>query len=126
MASKSARDLDAIFSQLEQERQQHVDAIAEIDDLCTRYGITLQGTSRRRRRKAGRPRKAGRRGRPKTASMNGRRKKRRGRRRSPRKARGGRRRRGGVTGPQSIVNYVQRAGGKGVTSADLSKHWNSE
>jgi hypothetical protein len=130
MAGKlTAKDLDTIFSKLEQERQHHVDAVAEIDELCSRYGISLGTGTPRRRRRRGRPRKAGTKARSRRApAANGRRKRRGGKRRTKRTAgkAGKRRRRGGISGPDSIVGFVKRGGAKGVTSADLSKHWNSE
>ena len=107
----AARELGALIARLQKERQAHLDTIAQIDSVFAEFGIEpTAARGRRSRRKVGRPRKAKRRVGKKVAK----RRKRRTRRSS------------NLSGPQSILNLVRRAGRKGIRGAEIVKHWNAE
>ena len=95
----TARELQAIIARLQNERQVHLDALADIDAVFAQFGITSQKKKRR-----GRPRKA----KKKVAKLRKRQTKRK------------------VSGPQSILNFVKRAGKRGVNGAEIVKRWNAE
>ncbi len=99
----TARELQAIIARLQNERQVHLDALADIDAVFAQFGITSQKTKRRRR-----PRKA----KKKVARRVAKRRKRQTKRK--------------VSGPQSILNFVKRAGKRGVNGAEIVKRWNAE
>ena len=107
----SARELEMIVAKLHKQRQAHVDAIAGIDSAFAQFGIKPK-----KRKRRGRPRKV------KTRKIKTRKKKaakkvvKKRKRRTKRK----------VSGPQSILNFVTRAGKKGVAGSEIVKHWNSE
>ncbi|MCH8880037.1 MAG: hypothetical protein IID34_09155 [Planctomycetes bacterium] len=107
MAKKTttARELQALITSLQQQRQAHLDALAEIDSAFAQFGIKLK-----RRKSGGSPRKAKRRVAKKVAK------------RHKRKARRTRK----MSGPQSILNFMKRAGKNGVTGAEIVRHWNAE
>jgi len=107
MAKKTttARELQAVITRLQQQRQAHLDALAEIDSAFAQFGIKP-----RRRKSGGRPRKAKRRVAKKVAK------------RHKRKARRTRK----MSGPQSILNFVKRAGKNGATGAEIVRRWNAE
>ena len=99
--SGSARDLATLINQLQAERQQHVDAITQIDATFAQFGITP--TPRKRR---GRPP-----GRTAAAAP------------APAKKR---RKRGRfkISGDESVVSFVAK---KGVaTTAEINVHWAKE
>jgi len=99
----TARELQAIIAKLQNERQVHLDALADIDAVFAQFGITSQKKKRR--------------GRPRTA------KKKVARRVAKRRKLGTKRK---VSGPQSILNFVKRAGKRGVNGAEIVKRWNAE
>ena len=99
----TARELQAIIARLQNERQVHLDALADIDAVFAQFGITSQKKKRR-----GRPRKA----KKKVARRVAKRRKRQTKRK--------------VSGPQSILNFVKRAGKRGVNGAEIVKRWNAE
>ena len=107
MAKKTTttKELQAVITRLQQQRQAHLDALAEIDSAFAQFGIKL-----RRRKSGGSPRKAKRRVAKKEAK------------RHKRKARGTRK----MSGPQSILNFMKRAGNNGVTGAEIVRRWNAE
>ena len=102
MAKKTttARELQAVITRLQQQRQAHLDALAEIDSAFAQFGI--------------KPRKRTRKAKKKVAKKVAKRHKRKARR--TRK----------MSGPQSILNFVKRAGKNGVTGAKIVRHWNAE
>ncbi|HOW73796.1 MAG TPA: C2H2-type zinc finger protein [Phycisphaerae bacterium] len=121
-ASGMAKDdlagaLAAMINKLQTQRQEHVDAIAEIDAVVEKYGIQLPERKRR-----GRPpgRKPGRKpGRPAAAATaptkpTGRKGKRRARRKFA------------VSGLDLILAFVKSVGKKGATTSEIVKHWKSE
>lgn len=127
------QNLENAIVKLQQERQSHLEAIAEIDRVFDRFGIASQ-----ERRKRGRPRgrrtararsKAGRRsskkrvGRP---SMTRASKKRRKATMGTTTRRQGGSRRHSVSGPEFVVQFVTRKGEKGATSSEISERWASE
>ncbi len=96
----SARELEAIIAKLQKQRQSHLDALAEIDSVFAQFGI--------------KPRKRTRKAKKKVAKRVAKRHKRKARR--TRK----------MSGPQSILNFVKRAGKNGVTGAAIVRRWNAE
>ncbi len=102
MAKKAttARELQAVITRLQQQRQAHLDALAEIDSAFAQFGI--------------KPRKRTRKAKKKVAKKVAKRHKRKARR--TRK----------MSGPRSILNFVQRAGKNGVSGAKIVRHWNAE
>src|SRR5690606_26947469 len=98
MARSPAEELGNLIKRLQQERQDYLRKIEEIDRIFEQHGIQPQAGAARR----GRPRGS--------AGAGGRR----------------RRRRFEVSGTQSILNLVKAAGSKGVSSAEITKHWKSE
>ena len=102
MAKKTttARELQAVITRLQQQRQAHLDALAEIDSAFAQFGI--------------KPRKRTRKAKKKVAKRVAKRHKRKARR--TRK----------MSGPQSILNFVQRAGKNGVNGAKIVRHWTAE
>ncbi len=102
MAKKTttARELQAVITRLQQQRQSHLDALAEIDSVFAQFGI--------------KPRKRTLKAKKKVAKRVAKRRKRKARR--TRK----------MSGPQSILNFVKRAGKNGVTGAKIVRHWNAE
>jgi hypothetical protein len=127
MASDTAKQLQQTISRLQTERQEHAEAISEIDAIFDQYGISADG--RTARRGPGRPRKAGRPpGRPATkrsalegiADMPAR----KGRPGRPRRAGG--RRKFDTSGPVSILEFVQSAGDEGRSTREINEHWKSE
>lgn len=115
----AASQLADLITKLQNDRQEHADAIAEIDAIFARYGIKPQEQRRRGRppgKKAGR--KPGHRpGRPPAAAAQkpgGRKTKRRTRRKFA------------LSGVDSILGFVKTAGKKGVTTSEIVGHWKSE
>ena len=101
MAKKTttARELQAVITRLEQQRQAHLDALADIDSAFAQFGI--------------KPRKRTRKAKKKVAKKVAKRHKRKARR--TRK----------MSGAKSILNFVKRAGKNGVTGAKIVRHWNA-
>jgi len=97
----TTKELAALISQLREERQQHLDAIAEIDATFKRFGIVTAPAKRR-----GRPRQGVKRlGRPRKKAA---------------------RRRFAVSGPASILALVKGKGAKGATSAEINRKWKKD
>jgi hypothetical protein len=92
-------ELRSLIAKLQAERQQHVNAIEQIDQAFAGLGLY-----------AAEPKKRGRgRGRSKTAVKH-------------RKPRG----KFKTTGAESILAFVKAAGAKGVAGGDIAKHWKAE
>ncbi len=130
MAKKNAaKELEAVVASLTEERQEHLDAIAEIDSVFAQFGIKPPGRKRRARRgskKVGRPRKAKKRVGKRVAkrgkkTRRGRKKKKKVLKRSKTRTR----RKFRVSGPEAVLNFVRRAGKNGASGAEIEKHWNS-
>jgi hypothetical protein len=101
-------ELLVVIDRLRDERQAHLDAVSRIDAAFVELGVTTGAGHGRRGRRPGRPRGAVAAARP-----------------SQRAGRGARRSYA-VSGTQSILNFVQRGGAKGVTTGEIVKHWASE
>ncbi len=99
----TAKELQSIIARLQEQRQAHLEALADIDSVFAQFGITSQKKKRR-----GRPRKS----KKKVARRVAKRRKRRTKRK--------------VSGPQSILNFVKRVGKKGVSGAEIVNRWNAE
>ena len=100
--------LATMINRLENQRQEHVDAIATIDAVFEKHGIQLPERKRRGRKPGGASATtAG----PKSVAR-----------------RTGRRKQGtfAKTGTQSILDFVQGKGKTGATSAEINKHWKAE
>lgn len=119
MAKELASQLADLISGLQRKRQEHVDAIAEIDAIFEQYGIKPQEQKRRGRPPGRKPgRKPGRRpGRPPAAAAQ---------KSGGRKTRRRTRRKFAVSGLDSIMGLVKSAGKKGVTTSEIVGHWKSE
>lgn len=109
----TGRALIEMINDLQTQRQEHVDAIATIDEVFTTCGIQPQ-----ERRRPGRPpgRKAGK---PVAAAaavkdIAGR----KGQRRTRRKF--------AVSGLDSVMGFVKSTGKKGATTTEIVAHWKSE
>lgn len=135
MATKSsASELTRLINQLRQERQHHLDSIAEIDQTFKEFGISSGGTPGR---KPGKPGRKPKRGRPvgsknatTTAKAAGKKKagpgKKRGRKKGAVKAAGGKPKspwgsKFPVTGDELIINFIKEKGG--ATTEEIRKHW---
>ena len=104
MATATAtRELERLVQQLNADRQQHVDAIAQIDATFQQFGITP--TPRKRR---GRPPGSGKGAAKKTTKKTGRRK----------------RGRFSQSGDGSVVNFVKSKGS--ATTKQINEHWTKE
>ena len=106
MRMTTTKQLQSLVSKLKRELQGHMDAIAEIDSVFSQLGLASTQTKRRGRppgSKVGRPRKAA-------------------------KRMGKRRKRGKfeMSGLESVLQFVSKAGGKGASSADIVEHWKGE
>jgi hypothetical protein len=113
MAKSTINELSSLVAQLHQAREQHLSAIAEIDDVFARFGVTA-GKSRKRRRRFGRP---GRPGRPKKATTKAATSSKRAgtQRRKRRKFR--------TTANEMVLAAIKKAGAKGATGAQISSAW---
>ena len=112
----TAKELAALITQLRQQRQEHLDAIDEIDATFRQFGISSSAKKRR-----GRP--------PRAMRGVGRMRKRVARkagRKPTKKVRRKARRRFKITANESILRFVKAAGRKGITGAEIVKHWRSE
>ena len=109
-ASATVAELERIIRRLQQERQEHQDAIGKIDATFQSLGITPQAAPRRGR--PGRPPKSSTGAAPAAAAGKGGRK------------RGRRRRRGaapdGMTAEQFLVDLVKD---KQLSTSDINKRW---
>ena len=111
--SDRAGELKKLIAQLQSERQQHVEAIEEIDRTFSELGIDAEMAPRRRG--PGRP--AGRRGGRRTkAAKTGKKATKAGRRR--------RRGRFARSGEDSVVSFVKSKGNP--STAEVNQHWKSE
>ena len=113
---QATADLASIIATLKAVRQEHLDAIAEIDETFDQFGISAEGTRRRRRppkSKNGRRKKAAT---PKVAK-NGRRKK--GKKAAEQKKAG--RRKYSKTSEQFVVDLL--SGGKTLTTGEINGKW---
>lgn len=105
--------LQELIRKLASERQQHLDAVARIEQAFDDLGIAPPAGKRR-----GRPRKAG-------GALRRRPGRRVNRGRPGRPGRPGRRtrKRYAVSGTQSILDFVKKAGTKGASGADIASLW---
>jgi hypothetical protein len=119
MARSITAELSSLIEQLQGERLGHVRAIAEIDEVFSKFGIQPRETPRR-----GRPPRAFTAAAPASAggALIG------AAAAAPTRGRRGRRPRGrfGTSGTQSVVDFVAKAGKGGASSSQISKHWKSE
>ena len=112
--------LSKMIGTLQEQRKKHADALASIDDLFAKIGITTHLAGEAAPARRGRP--PGKRGPgrpPKTAATAG----------APVAKKGpGPVKRGSftTTGPESILAFVKAAGSKGVGGAEITKHWKKE
>ena len=110
MSETATDQLASLIAKLQAQRQQHLDAIANIDATFEQFGIAVAPAKR-----LGRPRKAAKPGRsPKPAAEPAKKGKRKARRHFP------------VSGLDSILAFVKTAGKKGVTTAEIVKYWKAE
>ena len=116
---------------LQEQRKKHADALASIDDLFAKIGITthLAGDTEAAPARRGRP--PGKRGpgRPPGKREPGRPPQTAATAEAPVAKKGpGRGKRGSftTTGPESILAFVKAAGSKGVGGAEITKHWKKE
>ena len=107
----TAAQLTSLIAKLQAERQEHADAIAEIDATFERFGISHSAPKRR-----GRPRKVAT---SKVSSQVGLAK-------HPKKRTRRGRRKFAVSGSDSVLTFVKNAGKKGTTTSEIVKHWKSE
>ena len=103
--ANTAKHLETAITSLQAERQKHADALAAIDALFSRLGITPRAGKRRGRAPGSRTVKT-----VKAAK---------GRKRRPR-------RKFKTSGNDSIMAFVKEAGAKGRTGAEIDKHWKKE
>lgn len=110
MRNSTIGQLQTLVRKLSSERQQHLDALAKIDDAFNDLGISPPTGKRRGRppksagavrRRPGRRVKRGRPGRPKRRSY-------------------------AMSGTQSILSFVKKAGAKGATGGDIADRWKKE
>lgn len=105
-----AEQLGSLIARLQSQRQEHVDAIAEIDASFARFGITPVQKKRRGRPPGRRGRRPG----PKPIAK------------AAPKARRRKRRQFKVSGLKSVLAFVKAAGKTGRTTAEINKHWKGE
>ena len=109
MAKELASQLAGLISDLQRQRQDHVNAIAEIDAVFEKYSI--RSPERKRR------------GRPPGKRMDGARV---GMKPAGRKGRRRTRGKFAKTGLESVLEFVASKGAKGATSAEINTQWKSE
>ena len=97
------------------ERQEHVDAIAELDAIFEEQGMPIE-PARRRRRQAGRPRG--------TVTKNGAKKDKKTRSRKSAKKQTGRSSKFTVSGETDVVNFVKRR--NKPTTAQINAYWKKQ
>jgi hypothetical protein len=115
--SAAAKELASLIATLQSERQEHVDAVAQIDATFQQFGITAAAPAKRR----GRPRKTTAAAKPaKAAKSVGAAPK------AVKKAKKGKRGSFAISGLDSILGFVKQAGKKGAKTGEIVKHWNSE
>lgn len=102
----AASQLADLIAKLQNERQEHVDAIAKIDAAFARFGITPSAPKRR-----GRPRKTAAAAAPAAP---------------PKRRKRRTRRKFAVSGLDSVFGFVKSAGKKGATTSEIVGHWKSE
>lgn len=108
MPQSAAQELASLIKKLQEQRQQHLDAVANIDATFEQFGISAAPAKRR-----GRPRKAAKPvGRPKNKA-------------TAKPARR-KRRKFAMSGLDSILGFVKTAGKKGATTSEIVKHWKAE
>ena len=140
-SATSSAQLERIIRQLQARRQEHEDAISELDAIFAQYGIK-PGQRKRRGRKPGRPKgsvakkkAAKKRGRKKVAKKRSRKKvaKKRGRKKVAKKRgvkkaakkKGARKRKTfKISGEQAILNFVKKK--RTATTADINKAWKAQ
>ena len=109
--------LARVIDQLQSDRQRHLDAIAEIDELFGQHGIKT-GT-RKRRRGPGRPKGSKKKAKKKVAKKRGRKKGGKKKARKATKKKG--RRSFSKTAEQLILDLLK--GGKVMTTAEINSRW---
>lgn len=107
MPITEVNSLQAIVRDLQDQRQAHEEAIAEIDDVFASLGIAPAGTKNRGRR-PGRPKQA-------TARTKG---TKRGRRKTGKRF--------AMPGPESIMKFVKSGGKKGRTGGEIDRNWKKQ
>lgn len=107
MAKELASQLAGLISDLQSQRQDHVNAVAEIDAVFEKYGIHPPKQQRRGRKPGPRATTA----QPKRAGR-----------------REGRRKRGTFekTGVETVLEFIKTKGTKGATSTEINQQWKSE
>ena len=116
MPQSAAQELASLINRLQDQRQQHLDAVANIDATFEQFGIVAAPTKRR-----GRPRKNAKPGSRRSVAAKAPqavKPAKKGKRRSRRKY--------ATSGLDSILNFVSKAGKKGATTAEIVKHWKAE
>ena len=101
--------LVALISRLQAKRQEYLDAIVQIDATFEQFGITA-APAKRRGRPGPKPKAAKPGRKPKAAAKP-----------TPRK-----RGKFAVSGLDSILGFVSKAGKKGAMTSEIVKHWKSE
>ena len=125
--------LVSIVERLKEDRQKHLDAVAEINAAFEEHGISDEQPLRRRRRKSGRPsgvgKKKGKKRATKRARKGTRKKaskkviKKKGKRREIKKATSKKagRKKFKVTGEQSVIDFLNQKGS--ATTAEINANW---
>lgn len=142
MATKSsATELTRLINQLRQERQHHLDSIAEIDQTFKEFGISSGGAipAPQKGKPGPKPGRKGKRGRPAASAAastggkgKGAGKKKAGRKGKPGRKKGATKAAGGkpkspwgskfpMTGDELIINFIKDKGG--ATTEEIRKHW---
>ena len=112
MSESIADQLATLIAKLQTQRQQHQDAIANIDATFEQFGI-VAGPAKKRR---GRPRKTTKAAKPVMPMAAA----------KPAKPARGKRSKFPVSGLDSVLAFVRKAGKKGATGAEIIKHWKSD
>jgi hypothetical protein len=111
MRKSNLKELATVLTRLKSERDAHVAALAEIDEVFSAIGLTSASSSPAPAAYTGK-----RRGRPPKAASAG-------AKRGPKGKRG---HRFPISGTTSVLEFVTRSGDKGVGGKDVDAHWKNE
>ncbi len=113
MGKSTINELESLVGRLQTERNAHLEEIARIDEAFERLGLETGSAARPSpgRRGPGRPR-----GGTKSAGL-------KAKSAAGRPPKSGKRKKFRTTANDLIVDYVKKAGAKGVSSGDIKKRW---
>jgi len=117
MSNTKIRELESVVAKLETERQQHLQAVAEIDAAFEKMGISPSGQMRR---KPG-PKPGKRKG--KLGAMAYKKPGPKPKGKSARKGKGPTGNRYAVSGTELVLGMVKKAGAKGVPGGEINEIW---